>query len=103
FPDVLGAGGVQYTDPNGALGATHGSMPDGAIRKSSNVSGNASAGSAARTISTGRGYAAPPGHAPANTAEAGNDMPPFSVGGNWGGSKSDGQFDLLDINGDSLP
>jgi RHS repeat-associated protein len=103
FPDVLGAGGIQYTDSDGALGTTHGPMPDGAIRESSNVAGNASAGSAARTISTGRGYAAPSGRATANTADAGNDMPPFGVGGTLGGSKSDSQFDLLDINGDRLP
>ena len=103
FPDVVGAGGIQYTDPNGALGDTRGPVPDGAVRKSANVSGNASAGSAARTIPTGRGHASPPGHTTANTAQSGNDMPPLSAGGNLGGSKSDGQFDLLDVNGDSLP
>jgi RHS repeat-associated protein len=103
FPDVVGADGIQYTDPTGSLGGTHGSTPDGAVRRSHNVSGNASAGSAARTIATGRGYASPPGTAAANTADSGNDMPPLGVGGNIGGSTSGSDFDLLDINGDDLP
>jgi RHS repeat-associated protein len=103
FPDVVGADGIQYSDPTGGLGSTRGSTPDGAVRKSTNVAGNASAGSAAKTISTGRGYDSPPAHVPANTAEAGNDMPPLGVGGSIGGSKSDGAFDLLDLNGDGLP
>ncbi|MER6591182.1 SpvB/TcaC N-terminal domain-containing protein [Micromonospora purpureochromogenes] len=103
FPDVVGAGAVQYTDPDGALGDTRGTLPDGAVRRSTNVSGNASAGSAARTISTGRGYDSPPGTSAATSAQSGNDMPPLGVGGSFGGTRSDGAFDLLDVNGDSLP
>ena len=103
FPDVVGADGIQYTDANGSLGGTRGDTPDGAVRRSSNAAGNASAGSAARTIPTGRGYASPPADATANTAAAGNDMPPLGIGGNLGTSRSDGAFDLLDINGDGLP
>jgi RHS repeat-associated protein len=103
FPDVAGAGGIQYSDPTGTLGGTKGTMPDGSVRRSGNESGNASAGSPARTISTGRGQAAPPGNGTANTAQSGNDMPPLGVGGSLGTSSSDGEFDLLDINGDSLP
>ena len=103
FPDVVTTGGIQYTDPIGGLGDTRGTLPDGAVRRSANVSCNANAGSAARTIATGRGHAGPPGHVPANTAESGNDMPPLGVGGSIGGSSSDGQFDLLDVNGDGLP
>jgi RHS repeat-associated protein len=103
FPDVLGAGGIQYSDPDGGLGARHGQMPDGAVRKVDNRAGNASAGSAARTISTGRGYASPPGHTSAGTADQGNDMAPLGVGGSFGGNSSDSVFDLLDLNGDGLP
>jgi hypothetical protein len=103
FPDVVGAGGIQYTDPSGALGDTRGTLPDGAVRRTSNQTGNASAGSAARTISTGRGHTTPPGHSTANTAEAGNDLPPLGVGGSLGGSRADTGFDLLDLNGDGLP
>ena len=103
FPDVLGASGIQYTDMGGTLGSERGALPDGAVRKTHTVSGNASAGSAARTIVTGRGYASPPGHSTANTAKAGNDMPPLGVGGSLGQSSSDGRFDLLDMNGDDLP
>ena len=73
------------------------------MRKSSNVSGNFGAGSAAKTISTGRGLDSPPADVPANTAESGNDLPPLGFGGNFGGHRSDGTFDLLDINGDGLP
>lgn len=103
FPDVVGAGGVQYTDPTGVLGATRGSVPGGAVRASDTVSGNASAGSAARTIATGRGQAAPPGWGTADNSSAGNDMPPFGVNGNLGTNRADASYDLIDINGDSLP
>lgn len=104
FPDVVGAGGIQYTDPTGALGATSGAMPDGVVRRSDNVSGNASAGSAARTIATGRGYAASPAHNSSNdSSQSGNDMPPLGVGGEMGASTSEGELDLLDVNGDGLP
>jgi len=103
FPDVVGAGSIQYTDPTGTLGATRGSLPDSAVRRSTNISGNANAGSAARTISTGRGYDGPPGTSTATDAQSGNDMPPLGFGGSYGGNKSTADYDLLDINGDSLP
>ncbi|MEV0382548.1 SpvB/TcaC N-terminal domain-containing protein [Nonomuraea sp. NPDC050643] len=102
FPDVVGSGGVQYTDPTGVLGSTRGELPGG-IRSSSQTVGNAGAGSAARTITTGRGHAAPPASATSNTSSSGNDMPPLGIGGNLGSGKSEGKSDLLDINGDSLP
>lgn len=103
FPDVVSSGGVQYTDPTGALGATTGGLPDGSVRSSHQVTGNAGAGSAARTITTGRGDAAPPGHTVSNTAQSGNDMPPLGIGGDLSTGKSDTSFDLIDINGDGLP
>ncbi|HZB32323.1 MAG TPA: SpvB/TcaC N-terminal domain-containing protein [Streptosporangiaceae bacterium] len=103
FPDVAGANGVQYSDPTGTLGDTRGALPDGSVRRSHNVSGNASAGSAARTIATGHGQAAPQGNGSANTSRTGNDMPPLGVGGSLGTGASDSRFDLLDINGDQLP
>ncbi|MFC0626017.1 SpvB/TcaC N-terminal domain-containing protein [Kribbella deserti] len=102
FPDVVGSRGIQYTDPTGGLGTTSGLTPDGAVRRSKNIAGNASAGSAARTISTGRG-AGSPGRTPADTARAGNDMPPLGVGLALGSNSSDAEFDLLDVNGDGLP
>ncbi|MEJ3742963.1 SpvB/TcaC N-terminal domain-containing protein [Actinomycetes bacterium KLBMP 9797] len=103
FPDVVGAGGIQYTDPTGQLGSTRASTPDGEVRRGSTVTGNAGAGSAARTISTGRGYAAPPADTTANTSTSGNDLPPLGIGGNLGTGESSGKYDLLDINGDGLP
>ncbi|MFC5826052.1 SpvB/TcaC N-terminal domain-containing protein [Nonomuraea insulae] len=103
FPDVVGPGGIQYTDPSGVLGETRGDMPGGTVRSSDNVSGNASAGSAARTITTGRGDAAPSGTNTANTSSSGNDMPPLGIGGNLGTGTSDAESDLMDINGDGLP
>lgn len=103
FPDVVGSGGIQYSDPIGTLGGTRGNLPDGSVRRSHNVTGNASAGSAARTLSTGRGNAAPPGDGTANTSQTGNDMPPLGIGGSLGTGTSDSRFDLLDINGDELP
>jgi RHS repeat-associated protein len=103
FPDVVGAGGIQYTDPTGVLSATRGGIPDGAVRSSENVTGNASVGSPARTITTGRGQAAPNGTGSANTSTAGNEMPPLGIGGSLGTGTSDSESDLLDINGDGLP
>ncbi|MET0491636.1 MAG: SpvB/TcaC N-terminal domain-containing protein [Actinoplanes sp.] len=103
FPDVIGDKGIQYTDGDGTLGATRAQLPERDVRRTSTVSGNASAGSAARTITTGSGFAAPPADTTANTASSGNDMPPLGVGGNLGGGSSDTAFDLLDINGDGLP
>lgn len=103
FPDVVGAAGVQYTEPTGELGGTRAALPDGDVRRTGTSSGNASAGSPARTITTGQGDAAPPAGETANTATAGNDMPPLGVGGNLGSGTSDTAFDLLDINGDGLP
>lgn len=103
FPDVVGSGGIQYTAPTGALGATTGGLPDGSVRSTHQVTGNAGAGSAARTITTGQGNAAPPGHTVANTAQSGNDMPPLGIGGDLSTGKSDTSFDLIDINGDGLP
>jgi RHS repeat-associated protein len=102
FPDVVGADGIQYTDPTGALGSTHSAMPDGNVRSTSTTTGNASAGSAARSIATGRGYVTPPASATANTSDSGNDMPPLGVGGNLGSGSSSGSYDLLDVNGDGL-
>ncbi|GIH10187.1 hypothetical protein Rhe02_82540 [Rhizocola hellebori] len=103
FPDVVGANGIQFSDMVGGLGGKRGDLPGGAVRRSTNIAGNASAGSPARTITTGRGHGSPPGYTSTNTAEAGNDMPPLGIGGSIGGSSSDGNFDLLDINGDALP
>jgi RHS repeat-associated protein len=103
FPDVVSSGGIQYTDPTGALGATTGGLPDGSVRSTHQVTGNAGAGSAARTITTGRGDAAPSGQTVSNTAQSGNDMPPLGIGGDLSTGKSDTSFDLIDINGDGLP
>ena len=103
FPDVIGDRGIQYTDANGVLGATKTELPERDVRRTSTVSGNANAGSAARAITTGSGFAAPPADTTANTASSGNDMPPLGVGGNLGSGTSDTAFDLLDINGDGLP
>jgi hypothetical protein len=61
FPDVVGALRVQYSDPDGGLGQTFGVVPDGAVRSSGNISGNAKAGAPGRTIVTGQGKASPSG------------------------------------------
>ncbi|WP_189077520.1 SpvB/TcaC N-terminal domain-containing protein [Mangrovihabitans endophyticus] len=103
FPDVIGASGVQYTVPTGELGTDRAALPGRTVRRTGTVAGNANAGSAARTITTGHGDAAPPADITANTAVSGNDMPPLGVGGNLGSGTSDTAFDLLDINGDALP
>lgn len=103
FPDVVSPGGIQYSDPAGGLGATRGQLPDAVARTNWNIAGNVSAGSAARTLSTGRGDAAPTGRRTANSAQSGNELPSLGVGGDLGATTSDATADLLDINGDGLP
>ena len=104
FPDVVGSGGIQYSDMSGGLGNTRGSM-DGNVRESGSTafSASAGAGSPARTSATARGQDAPSGNKTANTAESGLEMPALGIGGNLGGGQSDTSFDLIDINGDGLP
>jgi RHS repeat-associated protein len=105
FPDVVGSGGIQYSDMIGGLGGTRGSLGTGSVRESSStaftVSGNA--GSPARTMSDGRGLSSPPADVQANNAKSGTEMPGLGVGGSLGGGESDAKFDLLDVNGDGLP
>ncbi len=104
FPDVVGSGGIQYSDMLGGLGATRGSLGD-AVRAATSVAGNVSfsAGSPARTQGTGLGMDSPNGYDTANTSRTGSEMPALGIGGNLGGGESDARNDLLDINGDGLP
>lgn len=103
FPDVVGSGGIQYSDPYGGLGSTRGA--GGSVRESDSLaySVSANAGSPARTSSTARGQDIPSGGTNANSAKAGTEMPSLGVGGSLGGGESDAAHDLLDINGDGLP
>lgn len=105
FPDVVGSKGIQYTDPTGGLGTDTGSWPadSAGARRGSTKSGNAKAGSAARTIQTGAGTADTTARHSAKTAQSGGDMPPLGVGDNFSGSKSEPDWDLMDVNGDGLP
>ncbi|MGX7828888.1 SpvB/TcaC N-terminal domain-containing protein [Actinokineospora sp. 24-640] len=104
FPDVVGSGGVQYSDPNGGLGNTRGSV-GGSVRESDSTaySVSASGGSPARTSGNARGQDMPTGHGSANTSRAGLEMPGLGFGGNLGGGESEARHDLIDINGDGLP
>ncbi|QFZ21108.1 SpvB/TcaC N-terminal domain-containing protein [Saccharothrix syringae] len=104
FPDVVGSGGVQYSDMVGGLGGTRGSL-GGAVRESDSLaySVSANAGSPARTSGNSRGSDAPNGGRAANTAKSGAEMPALGVGGNLGGGDSETGHDLIDINGDGLP
>ncbi|MDM4719572.1 SpvB/TcaC N-terminal domain-containing protein [Micromonospora sp. WMMA1363] len=104
FPDVVGAKGIQYSDMDGGLGATRGTL-GGNVRESDSSAGGVSfsAGSPVRTVATAGGIDAPTGYASANTARTGVEMPALGIGGNLGGGESDARFDLTDINGDGLP
>ncbi|MGW0998181.1 SpvB/TcaC N-terminal domain-containing protein [Streptomyces sp. NPDC002523] len=104
YPDVVGAKEIQYSDMDGGLGATRGSL-GGNVRESNSVSGGVSlsAGSPVRTLATATGADAPTGEDSANSARTGAEMPALGIGGNLGGGESDAKFDLTDINGDSLP
>ncbi|HVK22824.1 MAG TPA: SpvB/TcaC N-terminal domain-containing protein [Actinokineospora sp.] len=104
YPDVVGSGGVQYSDMTGGLGGKRGSV-GGNVRESDSkaytVSG--SAGSPARTGGTARGTDVPAGRSTANTNQSGSEMPSLGIGGNLGGGESETKYDLVDINGDNLP
>lgn len=104
FPDVVGSGGVQYSDMTGGLGGTRGSLA-GKVRESDSTAFtvSANAGSPARTSATARGQDTPSGSRTGNTAKSGVEMPALGVGGSAGGGESDTNYDLIDINGDTLP
>jgi RHS repeat-associated protein len=104
FPDVVGSGGIQYSDMNGGLGDTRGSL-GGNVRESETTAFtvSANAGSPARTASNANGQGAPAADESANTAKSGSEMPGLGIGGSMGGGEADAAHDLLDINGDSLP
>jgi RHS repeat-associated protein len=97
YPDVVGAGSVQATLPNGALEGRRisvGAFPK--VRQSQNTSFNRNLGattSSLRTTSENFGLNIFP------------EMGPFNIG--LGISSSDGttraEWDLIDINGDGLP
>ncbi|MEU8632364.1 SpvB/TcaC N-terminal domain-containing protein [Amycolatopsis sp. NPDC048633] len=105
FPDVVGPAGIQYSDVTGGLGATRGSLGTGSVRESDSTAftASANAGSPARTEANGRGQSAPSADRSATTAESGSELPNLGIGGSVGGGESDAAFDLLDINGDTLP
>ncbi|TDP98132.1 SpvB/TcaC N-terminal domain-containing protein [Labedaea rhizosphaerae] len=104
YPDVVGSGGVQYSDMTGGLGSTRGSL-GGNVRESSSTAFtvSASGGSPARTSGTARGTDLPAGRSTANTTRSGSEMPSLGIGGNLGGGDSQTKYDLVDINGDNLP
>jgi RHS repeat-associated protein len=104
YPDVVGSGGVQYSDMTGGLGATRGSV-GGSVRETDSraYTVSAGAGTPARTSGTARGTDLPTGRGTANTSRAGSEMPSLGIGGNLGGGESETKHDLVDINGDGLP
>ncbi len=104
YPDVVGSGGVQYSDMTGGLGSTRGSI-GGNVRETESTaySVSASGGSPARTSGTARGTDLPNGRTGANTSRAGLEMPGLGIGGSLGGGESEARHDLIDINGDGLP
>ncbi|MFE9747156.1 SpvB/TcaC N-terminal domain-containing protein [Saccharothrix saharensis] len=104
YPDVVGSGGVQYSDMTGGLGGTRGSV-GGTVRESDSRAHtvSASAGTPARTGGTARGTDLPSGRGTANTNRSGSEMPSLGIGGNLGGGESETKHDLVDINGDALP
>ncbi|MFF1506501.1 SpvB/TcaC N-terminal domain-containing protein [Streptomyces sp. NPDC058326] len=104
YPDVVGAKEIQFSDMNGALGATRGTL-GGNVREADNVSGNVSlsAGSETATIASALGMAAPDAGTSANTSSTGAVQPSLGIGGSLGGGESDSRVDLIDVNGDGLP
>lgn len=107
FPDVVGNGRVQYTNPDGSL--TDGSTkPDGmtGARQSDSVAGNVSlGGSTAMFDADAKGRVATGGTSAPKDNSSGSQMPPFGLGfsASLGAGASHVASDLQDFNGDGLP
>ncbi|NJO55353.1 MAG: RHS repeat protein [Rhodospirillales bacterium] len=96
YPDVIGAGSVQATLPNGALGGRIGVGVFPKVRQNETVT---------RNLNLGATTSAPRETAGLFGLDNKSEMGPFNIG--VGVAASDGtstaQWDLLDVNGDGLP
>ncbi len=106
FPDVLGNGGVQYSNMYGGLGSLRGGAGMGIPRSSQNEAlsvGLSGGGNNKVSTANAKGDVTPSGQKPAITGTQGSDMPSLGFGGNLGTGTSETDYDLIDINGDGLP
>ncbi|MBI4951311.1 MAG: hypothetical protein HY908_04705, partial [Myxococcales bacterium] len=103
FPDVVGAGGIQYTSARGTLeGGSSG--PNAGIRSSSNKALNVGiGGNPAELVANAKGRGGPTGEGSGKSAESGSQMMSigFTLNQNFAGNTAD--YDLMDVNGDGLP
>lgn len=105
FPDIVSAGGVQYTSARGALDAGR-EFPanDFRIRESSNKGASVGIGGTPLAIAgSARALAAPEGNRSAETAGSKHQMPSLGLSLSGTGSSTTVTDDLQDINGDGLP
>ena len=104
FPDVVGAGGIQYTDPTGGLGGKRGTVPDGAVRKSSNEARQRQRWAAPRAPSPpAAATARHPGTPPPTPRRPATTCRRWASAATSAAAAPTARFDLLDINGDGLP
>lgn len=103
FPDVLSSNTVQFTNMNGGLGDTVGTL-GGSPRRSTNDSqsfDSSGLASAQSVHAKANGRVNPGGGGSAAGSENGHTEPSFSAGGGIG--RSDVESELMDMNGDGLP
>jgi RHS repeat-associated protein len=106
FPDIVGNGHVQYSDPNGVLAEEAVAVPMlASVRATDSRAGNLSiGGTIAMFRSDDRARVDAPGRgAPKENSSSGSQMVPLGLNAGLGLGGSDVSLDLLDVNGDGLP
>jgi RHS repeat-associated protein len=112
FPDIVGNGRIQYTEPDGSLRerSEEPQFPDERppwiirIRQSSNFAGNVSLGGTPAMFSgNDRSYVGMAGQSAPKQNNSGTQLPPLGFTIGVGAGTSDVVDDLYDVNGDGLP
>jgi RHS repeat-associated protein len=105
FPDVVGNGRIQYTTAVGGLEAANRSVAGfGRPRQGSNLAANLGiGGSPADFIPNAEGEVSRSGNGASKENDTGSQMVSLGIGGSLGTGESDVDYDLMDVNGDSLP
>ncbi len=105
FPDIVSNRRVQYTTLLGGLeDKSEEVLSLGGPRKGSNTSGNVGVGgSPASFDANSKGQVNTSGKSAQKGNAAGSQMVSLGISGGLGAGKSDGDYDLVDMNGDGLP
>ncbi|HEY0736351.1 MAG TPA: SpvB/TcaC N-terminal domain-containing protein, partial [Herpetosiphonaceae bacterium] len=105
FPDIVADGRAQYTKPTGGLEAQNRALAGLSLpRDSSEEARNIGiGGNAAHFKADARGEVNTSGQSSPRGNTTGSQMVSLGFSGSLGDGESDGETDLLDVNGDGLP